>query len=87
MTDHVCDDIHFNLNIQWFGDTNLKYLEVSGVCKGCGRKLAFRGPAGLNPSHPTAAMDGAEAIFPFVMEGEEYDGKAVGYALTFPGAN
>lgn len=88
MTDHTCaENIMFHLNVQHFGDTNIKYLEVSGTCRVCCLRLAFRGPAGINPSSPTVAIDGSEAVFPFLIEGEEYDGNAVGYELSFPGAN
>ena len=88
MTDHNCvEAITFDLKVQHFGDSNINYLEVSGACGTCGRKLMFRGPAGLNPASPTVAIDGSEAVFPFLIEGEEYDGNAVGYALSHPGAN
>ena len=88
MAEHICaEHMHWHLNLQHFGDTNMKYLEVRGACKECGKAVTFRGPAGLNPSHPTVSMDGAEAIFPFVLDGEVYDGKAVGYSVSIPGAN
>lgn len=85
---HNCTDgMHFHLNVQHFGDTNIKYLEVTAHCKVCGAKAAFRGPPGLNPSHPTVAIDGTEAVFPFVFEGEEYDGKATALTVTSSGGN
>lgn len=88
MAEHSCiEQMHWHLNLQHFGDTNVKYLEVTGACKTCGRKVSFRGPPGLNPSHPTVAIDGSEAIFPFVFEGEVYDGKGVGYSVTNPAVN
>lgn len=88
MVDHVCaEHIHFHLNVQHFGDTNIKYLEARGACKLCGRKLAFQGPAGLSPSYPTVSLDGSEATFPFLFDGEVYDGKAMGYSVTSPEAN
>jgi len=85
---HICaEQAHWHLNLQHFGDTNIKYLEVTGACQACGRKVFFRGPAGLNPGGPTVAMDGSEAIFPFLFEDETYDGKAVGYAVSVRGGN
>lgn len=88
MSDCACvEHLNFHLNVQHFGDTNIKYLEVQAHCNLCGRKASFRGPAGLNPSHPTVAINGSEAIFPFVFEREVYDGKAVGYSVSTPGAN
>ena len=87
MTDHTCEDLHFHLNVQSFGDTNIKYLEVTGHCKVCDRKMRFRGPAGVNPNSPTVAIDGSQAIFPFLMTGEDYDGKAIGYSVKVGGAN
>jgi len=88
MADHICaENFSWHLNLQHFGDSNIKYLEVRGNCERCGRKAEFRGPAGLNPSHPTVAIDGSEAVFPFVIEGEVYDGKAVGYSITVKGGN
>jgi hypothetical protein len=88
MDGHNCaENLGLNLNIQRFGNTNIKYLEVRGVCNKCGRKAVFRGPPGLNPSAPTVAIDGSEAIFPFLFEGEKYDGRAAGYSVTSPEAN
>lgn len=88
MADHVCaEHVHWHLNLQHFGNTNIKYLEVTGACRVCGKKVMFRGSAGLNPSHPTVALDGSEACFPFLFDGETYDGKAMGYAVTSPEAN
>lgn len=88
MRDHVCaEHVHWHLNLQHFGDTNIKNLEVQGVCNKCGRKAMFRGQAGLNSSNPTVAIDGSEAVFPFLFEGEQYDGKAVGYSVSSSEAN
>lgn len=88
MADHSCaEHLGLHLNVQSFGDTNIKYLEVQGVCNKCGRKAVFRGPAGLNPASPTVALDGSEAVFPFLFDGEQYDGKAVGYSVSSPEAN
>lgn len=79
---HNCTEaMHFHFNVQYFGNTNIRYLEVTAHCKECNAKAIFRGPPGLNPSHPTVALDGTEAVFPFLFEGEEYDGNAM--ALTY----
>ncbi len=85
---HRCaEQMHWHLNLQHFGDTNMKYLEVQGACKVCGAKASFRGSIGVSPKHPTVAADGHQAVLPFVYEGEIYDGKAVGYILSAKGAN
>lgn len=82
------EDVHFHLNIQTFGNTNIKYLEVTGHCTKCSARLQFRGPAGVSPDVPTvSAIDGHEASFPFLFDGETYDGKAIGYAVSFRGGN
>lgn len=88
MSDHNCaEQMHWHLNLQHFGDTNIKYLEVSGSCKVCGRQAAFRGSLGLNPAEPTVSVDQAGAVFPFVYAGEEYDGKGIGYSVSLGGSN
>jgi hypothetical protein len=85
---HTCAaHVHWHLNLQHFGNTNIKYLEVKGRCALCGRGVSFRGPAGLNPVHPTVSVDGSEAIFPFLFDDETYDGKAIGYSVSASGAN
>lgn len=87
-TEHKCVELlHWHLNSQHFGNTNIKYLEVTGQCRACGKKAQFRGPAGLSAAHPTVAIDGSEAVFPFLIEGEVYDGKAVDYSVSSPEAN
>lgn len=88
MADHSCiENVHWHLNLQHFGNTNIKYLEVTGRCRVCGNSIRFRGPAGLNPAGPTVAIDGSEAIFPFLFENEQYDGNAVGYSVSSPEVN
>ncbi|WP_127144085.1 hypothetical protein [Pelagibacterium montanilacus] len=89
MSDHNCpENTHWTLNLQHFGNTNIKYLEVSGACAVCGRKVEFRGPMGVSPEHPTAsAIDGSEACLPFLFAGEIYDGKGVGYSVSVRGGN
>ena len=85
---HNCvEHMHYHLNLSHAGDTNMKYLEVTGSCSICGRKAQFRGPVGMSPNHPTVAIDGSEAVLPFVFEDETYDGKAIGYSVSALGAN
>lgn len=85
---HTCvENMHYHLNLAHFGDTNMKYLEVTGNCSICGRKAQFRGPIGLNPNHATVAFDGSQAVLPYTFEDETYDGKAVGYSVSARGAN
>jgi hypothetical protein len=85
---HKCaEQTSWHLNLQHFGNTNMKYLEVTGACRACGRKAQFRGPMGVSSAHPTVAVDGSEAVFPFLFDGETYDGKALGYTVTSPEAN
>lgn len=84
--EHTCaENVHVTLNVQFFGNTNIKYLEVKLHCSLCGKPARFRGNlVGLSPTEPTIGADGAEAIFPFLFEGEEYDGKAMGYLVSSP---
>lgn len=53
------------------GDTNLHYLEITGHCKICNKKLAFRGPMGMAPTEPRVSPGGEEIRLPFLCEGEE----------------
>lgn len=86
MSDHDCvGNVDLQFTVQRFEDTNLHYLEVRGACKMCARKLVFRGPMGLNPSHPT--VNAGEAVFPFLLDGEEYDGKGVGFTVKLQEPN
>lgn len=44
---HSCvEQIGWHLNLQHFGNTNIKYLEVKGSCQKCSKAIAFRGPGG-----------------------------------------
>lgn len=73
-------DLHIEINNAGFGDSNIHYLEIKARCKICDKPLAFRGaPLGLSPMQPTMAFDGSEIRIPFLVEGEEYDGKALGF--------
>lgn len=71
-------DLQFTINR--FDDTNISFLEIGGACKLCGRKIEFRGPMGVNPMHPTIL--GGDASLPFMLEGEEYDGKMPAITVT-----
>jgi hypothetical protein len=73
-------DVHWNLHHAGFSDTNIHYLEVSGQCQICSKKLCFRGmPFGMSPNQPTMALDGSEVRLPFLAEGEDYDGKGMSF--------
>ncbi|MBX3482523.1 hypothetical protein [Phenylobacterium sp.] len=75
-------DVHFDLNVARFGDTNVGYLEIVGRCKICDAPMRFRGaPLGVTPAHPTMALDGSEIRLPFLFGDEEYDGKCVGFVV------
>lgn len=80
-------EVHFNLNSSRFGNTNIRYLEITAACKICDAPMRFRGlPFGMTPHHPTMAADGLEVILPHMFGDEEYDGKAIGMVgrQTFP---
>lgn len=73
-------NVHWSIHHQGFHDSNIHYLEIKGVCAICDKKLIFRGcPLGMTPQHPTMALDGSEIRLPFMAEGEEYDGKSIGF--------
>lgn len=73
-------DVHPHLNEARFGNTNIRYLEVSGRCKICDQPIRFRGaPLGMTPTHPTMALDGSEIVLPFLFGDEEFDGKAISF--------
>lgn len=81
------NDVHYNLNLQSFGNTNIRYLEIHGHCKICNEPICFRGmPLGVNPGAPTMSVDGGEVRLPLMFGQEEYDGKAMGFVgrQTFP---
>lgn len=72
-------DLHFTLNHVHLEDSNVHYLEITATCNICSSPMAFRGmPLGLSPGHPTMALDGSEAILPFLGAGEEPAGKLIG---------
>lgn len=76
-------DLHFHLNNAYFGDTNIHYLEIKAHCNICKAPMVFRGlPAGLSPEHPTASIDGQEAVLPFLAADEDLTGKPFGYSVS-----
>ena len=75
-------DVAFHINMASFGDTNIRFLEVSGSCNICGAEMRFRGPAGLSPNQPTVSIGGEEASLPFMFGDETYDGKATGFSVA-----
>ena len=74
-------DMHYHLNTASFGDTNLRYLEITGKCTICGKAAVFRGPLGMGPDGPGVAADGSEARLPFLFEGEDLTGKPIGFRI------
>ncbi|MBG1233004.1 hypothetical protein [Aestuariivirga litoralis] len=75
-------DTHYNLNLASFGDTNIRYLEITGQCKICKLPLRFRGlPMGMGPAAASMAPDGSEARLPVMFGDEEYDGKAISFDI------
>jgi hypothetical protein len=73
-------EFEFCVAVARFEDTNIKYAEVTGLCKNCAGEVIFRGmPLGVSPVHPTMALGGDEARLPFLIGEEEYDGKALGF--------
>lgn len=77
---------HFNfqaqVNVARMEDTGLKYAEVTIRCVDCGKPAQFRGlPWGLSPNHPTAGVGNEEVNLPFLCEGDEYNGKGIGFSV------
>ena len=75
-------EMHFNFHMTRFVDSNLRYLEIKGLCKTCNIEITFRGlPMGLNPHHPTATVGRTSVILPFMLGDEIYDGKSKGFSV------
>ena len=77
-------EIDFNLEHAIFKDTNIRYLEIIGKCKICETPIQFQGnfPVGLTPEHPTQVeLGNTNIVLPFLIEGEQYDGKSIGYIV------
>jgi hypothetical protein len=75
-------DVHFELNLASFGDTNIRYLEVKGRCKVCDEIARFRGPMGVSPDQATVSLFGDEASLPLMFGAEEYDGQATSLQVS-----
>ncbi|MBS7545668.1 hypothetical protein [Ancylobacter oerskovii] len=80
------NDVDFNLNLASFGDTNLRYLEMTGRCKLCGAGIRFRGPVGMGPDCAGIALDGSEVRIPLLFGDEELEGRPIGYSVSVGGA-
>lgn len=74
-------DVHYHLNLASFGNTNLRYVELTGHCKICQAPMRFRGPVGMGPQGPGVAADGLEVRLPMMFGTEEFDGNATGYRI------
>jgi hypothetical protein len=76
-------DLHFHLNNQGFGDTNLHYLEITARCKVCDTPMVFVGiPVGMMPDRPMSSVDGTEIRLPFLGQGETLVGKPIGFSVS-----
>lgn len=77
------EDAHFHINMACFGDTNLRYLEITGHCKECNAPLKFRcDAAGVSPDRPMVNIS-REMMHPPCLFGDEvYDGRAIGMSVT-----
>jgi hypothetical protein len=75
-------DVHYNINLASFGDTNLRYVEISGRCNICDAKMRFRGRFGLNPNEPRVAIDGSEACLPVLFDDDELTGNPARYDIN-----
>lgn len=75
-----CPHLEFDLkiNLQVMMDSNVRFIEMKGLCKGCNKPLEFHGmPFGSSPFRPTMAVDGSECAVPFTCEGEEPAGTLI----------
>ena len=87
MSDDVttCQHLEFRADVKVarIEDTGLKYAELRINCTQCGKPARFRGlPWGLSPDYPTAAVGDEEANLPFLLEGDRYNGKGIGYRIV-----
>jgi hypothetical protein len=74
--------VHYELNLASFGNTNIRYVEIKGACKLCDAPMVFQGRVGVSPLEPTVSLGGFEASLPVMFGDEEYDGRATGYSLS-----
>jgi hypothetical protein len=72
------------LNIAHFGDTNIKYLEITATCEVCDRPMTFRGvpDMGQSPDKPMVNIDATEIRLPIIAEGEAVVGKPAGFTMS-----
>ncbi len=78
--------VHWTMHTTFFDTTNVRYLDIRGACETCGAVVSFRGQTfGVNPAGPTLNDAGAEATLPYLFEGEQYDGGAIGFISTSVG--
>lgn len=75
------NDVHYNLNLAAFGDTNLRYLEITGRCKICNAPLRFRGPMGVAPDVAKISVDRETLHAPLLFGDEQLTGSPVGYGI------
>lgn len=76
-------DVNFALNVASFGDTNIRYLEISGRCTICDAPMVFQGfPLGISPTTPTGSCDGQEVTLPVMFGEEVYDGKCTALSVS-----
>lgn len=81
----TCPHLRFSatVNVARIEDTGLKYAEMRIVCADCGKPARFRGlPWGLSPDHPTAGVGDEEVRLPFLCEGDQYNGKGIGFSIV-----
>lgn len=77
------DDANFHINVACFGDTNLRYLEITGRCKRCDAPMRFRcDAAGISPDRPMVNIGRDTMHLPFLFGDDAYDGRAVGFTVT-----
>lgn len=83
MTDCPHARLDVKLNIAHFGDTNVKYLEITATCEVCGTPMIFRGipDMGQGPDKPMVNIDATEARFPIIGQGEDLVGKPAGFTM------
>lgn len=78
-------DVHYHLNLASFGDTNLRYVELTGHCKLCNAKMLFRGPIGMGPDFPAVSVGREEIRLPLMFDGDEQlTGNPMGFSIRGP---
>lgn len=85
-----CRHLEFRatVDVQLMEDTGMKYAELRVHCVHCGKPAIFRGDrVGLSPNEPMLSLDREEAILPFLLDGDDYNGKGIGYSVTSLGGD